>query len=206
MSSTVQIVTIAELNQLSQLGNNDFLIVYDSASLTWKKISKSNIQLDMAVHNNSSHSTPFLISASNLSDLTNVSEARTNLGLHNTLDKTENLADLTNITEAQINLNLSPTHIRTQGNYIVLDSNTTLQVGKKYIIKENVTALLPTTLSIGDEIEIVSGVSFGDSDVLNSYINLNGKKLEGSSSSPITMTKTSFRLIWTGTDYGWSRI
>ena len=229
--STVQVITITNLDQLSALADTDFLLVYDSSTFTWKRIAKSSIQLDMAVHNNTSHSTNFLVAALNLSDLTNATTARTNLGLQNTLDKTENLADLSDtsaarinlelqntldktenladlsdVAEAKTNLSLANTDIRTQGNYTDLTSDTILVVGNKYILRENVTGTLPTTsLTVGNEIEIVCGDSFGDTDVLDSFIDPDGNNIEGSSLS-LTMTGTSFRLVWTGTTYGWSLI
>lgn len=228
--STVQVVSITDLDQLSQLGNNDYLLVYDLTESTWKRIEKNNIQLDVATHDNSMHTVTFLDASSNLSDLTNAGDARSNLGLDNTLDRTNNLADLndaaaarsnlglnntlnrnnnladlTNIGDAKANLGVDNLNIRTQGNYEVLDADATLDVGKKYIIKEDVTATLPATPSVGNEIEIVCGDMFEDTSTLESFIDPNGNNIEGDSSL-FQMTSESFRLVYTGPAYGWSRI
>ena len=203
--STVQVVSITDLDQLSQLGNNDYLLVYDLTESTWKRIEKNNIQLDVATHNNSMHTENYLITSSNLSDLDDVATARANLGLNNTLNRNNNLADLTNVDDARSNLGLNNINIRTQGNYEVLDTDTTLEVGKKYIIREDVTATLPATVSIGNEIEIVCGDMFDDTSTLDSFIDPNGNNIEGDSSL-FQMTSESFRLVYTGSPYGWSRI
>jgi|SRR6056297_1319712 len=228
--ATIQVVSITDLDQLSELGDNDYLLVYDLSESTWKRIEKNNIQLDIAAHDNSMHTTTFLVASSNLSDLTNPGDARTNLGLDNTLNRNNNLADLTDPGDARANLGLDATlnrnndladlnsvenakgnlgldnlNIRTQGNYEILDADATLEIGKKYIIKENVIATLPTTASVGNEIEIVCGESFGDTDVLDSTIDPNGLNFEGDTAT-LQMTTESFRIVYTGSDYGWSRI
>jgi len=206
--SVIQIVSITDLDQLNQMDDNDFLVVYDADTTTWKRIEKNKIQLEMAAHDNSVHTTNYLAVDSNLADLSSVPSARINLGLDNTLNRNNNFSDLTDIDAAITNLgleNLSNTDIRTQGNYNILDTDTNLEVGKKYIIKENVTATLPTEVVVGNEIEIVCGESFGDTDVLDSLIDPDGLNIEGDTAT-LQMTTESFRLVYTGTGYGWSHI
>ena len=202
MSVSVQVLGIHNLNSALQMDDDDYLIIYDAANATYKRIQKTNIQFDMVVHGDSNHNVTYLKADNDLSDVSDLPTTLSNLGLSDVLKVNNNLSDVQSISTTVDNLGLS--NVKKYGGYIEITEDTLLSPYNKYVIRSNVTVTLPLSPSAYYEIEIIAGSLFGDSDVLDSFIDPNGSLFEGSSDI-ITMSFESMIIVYVGGNVGWIR-